>query len=115
MQIPVDVIHVKEECWGFMELDPSFTTTQQWAVLGQLTTALHLNVLFAIVIAFDWMIAHAVIPSLVESNHIPRSVNKVRPFFYFVSIAAAIGLVIFLASRIELLQVVYEIYDRKWY
>ena len=98
-----------------MDIDPSFTTTEQWAVLGQLTTALHLNVLFAIVIAFDFMIAHAVIPSLVESNHIPRSVNKVRPFFYFVSAAATVGLIVFLASRIELLQVVYEIYDHKWY
>ena len=98
-----------------MDIDPSFTTTEQWAVLGQLTTSLHLNVLFAIVIAFDWMIAHALIPSLVESNHIPRSVNKVRPFFYFVSVAAAVGLIVFLASRIELLQVLTEIYDHRWY
>lgn len=98
-----------------MEVDPNFITTEQWETLGTLTTTLWLNIMFAIVIAFDYMIAHAVIPSLVASGHLPPGTNRIRPLFYAISIGTLIAFIAFLISRVELVQVVFDIYDVKWY
>lgn len=104
-----------------MGIDPTFITgvgdpsgACNWCTLGLLAKTLWINVLFALTISFNFIIAHAFIPSFVASGHLPREVGRIRPLFYAVAAGAFLGLILFVASRFELIKVAYDIYAKTW-
>jgi hypothetical protein len=94
--------------------DPSFITTEQWSQLSTLISTLWFCFALAILISFDLLIGHAVIPSMVASGHLPQGLNRIRPLFYGIAVLAAIGIVVLVASRADLLRVPFDIYEKMW-
>ncbi len=97
-----------------MVADPSFITTEQWSQLSTLVTTLWLCYALAILISFDLLIGHAVIPSMVASGHLPQGLNRIRPLFYGIAILGGIAIVTLVASRASLLHVPFDIYFKQW-
>ena len=63
------------------EVDPSALTAADW---DQVTVTLSFIWAFfgaQVSAALNFTLAHAFIPSLVTTGHIPKAANKVRPFF----------------------------------
>ncbi|MBI2320679.1 MAG: hypothetical protein HYU88_00905 [Chloroflexi bacterium] len=56
--------------------------------------------------------AHAIIPSLLQSHHLPRRVGAVRPVFYVVALAGAVSAVFAIVNWIQWLGVLYDIFPR---
>ena len=77
-------------------MDPNFVTRQDWADIGEFLLALLFVPGLMIVFAFSMLIAHALIPSLVKSGHLPEEMNKVRRVLYPVAFAALLGVISYL-------------------
>ena len=95
-------------------MDPEFITSADWARIGNLLHFFWYAVLCSIGFGFNFLLAHAIIPSLVSTGHIPQSVNKARRMFYigalgFLSLVV-LNLII-IASKLDTLTV---IWDRSW-
>ena len=78
-------------------MDPNFITRQDWADIGEFLLALLFVPGLMIVFAFSMLTAHALIPSLVRSGHLPDDLSKVRPVFYIIAFAALLGVISYLA------------------
>jgi hypothetical protein len=81
-------------------MDPSAIGIEQWAQLGSLLKNLWMVVLFIILFAANMLIGHNFIPSFVESHHISRSWQKVRPVLYALAIASVLVAIFFLTRVI---------------
>jgi len=96
-------------------LDPNFVTRQDWADIGEFLLALLFVPGLMIVFAFSMLIAHALIPSLIKSGHIPEDLTKVRRVLYTVAFAALAGVisyVVFVAINAE--SSFGDVYSRWW-
>lgn len=95
-------------------MDPQYITSSDWADTGQVLTFIWLLLIFAIGFGFNFLMAHAIIPSLVGSGHLPERFAKTRRVFY-VGALLAMSLVIFalvnIASKAQFLK---DIWDRSW-
>ena len=94
--------------------DPQFITTAAWAGVGEFLTALIVFTVLVIGFAGNLLVAHALIPSLVASEHIPSRINRIRPIFYLASLALFVGAIILLTITFGLAGVIGDIYDRWW-
>ena len=68
-------------------MDPQYITSADWRDIGNLLTFIWLILVFNIGFGFNILMAHAIIPSLISSGHLPQRVNKARRLFY----AGALG------------------------
>ena len=96
-------------------MDPNFVTRQDWADIGEFLLALLFVPGLMIVFAFSMLIAHALIPSLIKSGHIPEDLAKVRRVLYTVAFAALAGVisyVVFVAINAE--SSFGDVYSRWW-
>lgn len=85
---------------------------QDWALLADTVRWLWVFAAAWVVFALSFLIGHAIIPSLVQSHHLPRSVSAVRPVFYLISLAGALSAVFAITSWLNWLPVVYRIFPR---
>ncbi len=95
-------------------MDPAFVTNDIWHDISGMLRFLWVYVLFIIGFAFNLLIAHAIIPSLVGSGQVSERIEKLRPAFY---LASAVLLVFALAALVtSLLQVdvVADVLNRWW-
>lgn len=74
-------------------MDPDFITRADWSNIGDFLLGLLFVPGLAIFFAINMLVAHALIPSLVASGHIPEDFNKARPVFYTIAFAAFAGIV----------------------
>ena len=79
-------------------MDPEYITKADWRDVGNLLTFFWLILLFAIGFGFNFLMAHAIIPSLISSRHLPQSVSKTRRVFYGGAFIA-LSLVVFAIGR----------------
>jgi|TARA_B100001971_G_scaffold9020_1_gene7395 hypothetical protein len=79
-------------------LDPGTIGPESWSELGSLLRSLWLTVLFVVLFASNMLVGHNMLPSLIESGHVPKSWQKVRPVLYAGAIIS-IGLASFFVSR----------------
>jgi|TARA_B100001750_G_scaffold247983_1_gene276042 hypothetical protein len=96
------------------EVDPSALTAADW---DQVTVTLSFIWAFfgaQVSAALNFTLAHAFIPSLVTTGHIPKAANKVRPFFYGATVAFAMGAVWSMVNFINASEVLRNIYPRVW-
>ena len=80
-------------------MDPEPLLNAQWSELGDLLTNLWIVVIFIISFAFNMLVANNWLPSLTDSRHIDLSLRKLRPGFYFLSIAS-FGCAMYFLSRV---------------
>jgi hypothetical protein len=100
-------------------VNPNFIQFDTWQPLFSLLICLWTYVGLEIVFAFALLLAHAIIPSLVETGHLPANTNRIRPFLYggfFLFLLFAFGTIFTVFwSNNALIQVIYEnIYNRRW-
>jgi hypothetical protein len=68
-------------------MDPAYLDNEIWHSISVMLRFLWGYVLFALGFAALFLTAHAIIPSLANTGHIPSSITKMRPLVY----AAAFG------------------------
>ena len=79
-------------------MDPNSLGINEWQQISKLILSLWMTVIFVIIFAANMLFAHNIIPSLIESKHIPLSWGKIRtPLYLFAITSFAIAIVFFLA------------------
>ncbi len=94
--------------------DPLSISADSWNEIGKWLQALWLYFLLILVFAFSFLVAHAVIPSLVSTGHLPQRYMKMRRLAYAVALVAFVGAMVFLSYAAILTQLLGDIYDRWW-
>ena len=95
-------------------MDPEYITSADWRDIGNLLTFIWLLLVFAIGFGFNFLMAHAIIPSLVGSGHLPERFNKARRLFYAGALLA-LSLVVFVLGRAVVeAQFIKDVWDRVW-
>lgn len=96
-------------------MDPSFITRSDWADIGEFLLGLLFIPGLMIVFAFSMLTAHALIPSLVTSGHIPEEFSKLRRVFYIISFAALLGVISYFAFvAVNANRSFGDVYSRWW-
>jgi len=96
------------------EVDPVAISSSAWSDITTWQVFLALYLISIIAIAFTFLTAHALIPSLVSSGHLPTQFLKLRPPMYF-------GVVVFIAAAVVLMTITVQnsllledLYNRFW-
>lgn len=96
------------------EVDPVSINTGLWSDITTWQVFLGLYLVFIVATAFTFLTAHAIIPSLVSSGHLPRMFLKLRPPMYLgvaVFIAGAVVMMVVTVNNTLLLE---DLYNRFW-
>ena len=95
-------------------IDPRTITAADWSFIGGLVRYLWIIVILNIAFAISLLLAQAVIPSLLATNHIKIGVNKVRPLLYVAALVCLMA-TIYVVARLWLptLDVIYDIYPKR--
>jgi hypothetical protein len=67
-----------------------------------------------VLLAGSMMVAHILIPSLIETRHLSPALGKVRPVIYGIAVIAFIGVVFVFVSFVMSLEVFHDIYPDVW-
>ena len=95
-------------------MDPEYITSESWSGVGNFLTFLWLFLVFQVSFGFNFLMAHAVIPSLTETGHLPQRVNKARRVFY-VGAVGSLAAVVFVVSRAFVeAQFLRDVWGRFW-
>jgi hypothetical protein len=95
-------------------MDPEYINSVDWREIGNLLHFFWFILLFAIGFGFNFLAAHAVIPSLISSGHLPQRLNKARRIFY-IGALGFLTLVLFSISRIIAeAHILKSIWERWW-
>lgn len=95
-------------------MDPGYITTQIWSDLSVVLRFLWLWVLFIVIFAGNMLVAHALIPSLVASEHISPRMNRLRLFFYAGAAIGLIGAIAMISVAAGWATVIADFYSRWW-
>ena len=93
---------------------PEFITTVHWQQLSDLLTWLIIFVIFAIGFALNFLLAHAVIPSLVGTGHLSGRVSRLRAPLYLVSLTSLVIAGIFLSLSLSEYGVISSLFGDTW-
>ena len=96
-------------------MDPDFISNSDWSDIGDFLFGLLFIPGMMILAATFLLTAHAIIPSLVASGHIPREFQKLRGPIYtlsFVSLLAVIAFLVFVAINAD--NSFGEVWSRWW-
>ena len=80
-------------------MDPSAISQETWSEIGGLLTRLWIFVILIVIFAGNMILGHNMIPSLVASDHLPRTFQKTRPIFYALALAS-FGAALFIMTRV---------------
>lgn len=94
--------------------DPAFITSLDWSAIGKLLMSLWLFVISAVGFGFAFLMAHAIVPSLLETGELPKRARRARPSLYLGAIIALALAAFFLASATGLSNVIENFYSRWW-
>lgn len=96
-------------------MDPVFISLSEWSDLGRLLTFFWGVLLFIIGFGGSLLLAHAFIPSLVGTGHLPQGVLRVRPVLYataFISLGIA---ALFFFNVVTLSDVAGRVWPTRWW
>ena len=82
-------------------MDPAPIGPASWSEIGKMLSTLWVVVVFIVLFAANIILGHNLIPSFVQSDHIPRSWQKARVFFYGAALASFGIAMLFLLRVIE--------------
>ncbi|MBI2855552.1 MAG: hypothetical protein HYX93_01745 [Chloroflexi bacterium] len=95
-------------------MDPEYITSADWREIGNLLTFLWLFLFFAIGFGFNFLMAHAIIPSLIITGHLPERFTRIRRFFYTSAVAALVGVGIVLGRAAVEAHLIEDFWKRWW-
>ena len=95
-------------------MNPTALTNFEWTEIGRMLTTLWVVVIFIVLFASNMLLGHNFIPSLVASQHIPDSFQKVRPVLYGLAIIFFGLAVFFMIQVINLAGVLDRIWADYW-
>ena len=93
-------------------MDPAFVDNELWHGISVMLRFLWAYVLFALAFTSLFLTAHAIIPSLVTTGHLPAQAAKLRPFVYAAAGGALVIAALLLALTLANANVVGKIWDR---
>lgn len=93
-------------------MDPAFVDNELWHGISVMLRFLWAYLLFAIGFAGLFLTAHAIIPSLVTTGHLPGQAARLRPLLYAAAGGSLVIAVILLALTLASADVVGKIWDR---
>lgn len=95
-------------------MDPSYIDNKIWHDLSTLVR--FLGLFFIVINGFvvNFLIAHAIIPSLADSRQLPYKLVRLRPLFYLNALGILATALVLLALVVINASVVREIFDRWW-
>ena len=96
------------------EVDPRGLTALEWQQVSDTLFYLWMFVFFMGAVAANFLVAHALIPTLVWTRHLPQRAHVVRPVFYLVAIAAAAGVAWAAVNAINSSEVLRTLYPKVW-
>ena len=94
--------------------DPAFITSSDWSDIGKLLVALWIFVFCVVGFALAFLLAHAIVPSLLETGEIPEKARRARPLIYLGAMVSLALVAFFLTSATNLSDVMENFYDRWW-
>ena len=95
-------------------MDPAYFTTDIWHDISTGLRFLWLYVLLILGFVTNFLIAHAVIPSLASSGQIPAKLVKLRALIYVMAFGIlALAVVIFIVTAFNL-GAVHRVWPRWW-
>ena len=68
-------------------MDPNVLFNSEWAEIGKSLTFLWAAAFCVILGSGNILLGHVILPSLIDSYHIPKSLQKARLMFYAIAIA----------------------------
>lgn len=95
-------------------MNPVELGNAEWSDIGSLLTNLWIVVIFIVLFATNMLLGHNFIPSLVASQHIPRSFQKARPVFYVLAIVFFALAAFFLFQVIDQASVLGRFWEDYW-
>lgn len=93
---------------------PEQMTPDQWDHVTQTLIWLWAFVACMVLLAGSMMVAHILLPSLIDSRHLSPSLGRARPVIYGIAALAFVGAVVVFASFVISLQEFYDIYPGAW-
>ncbi len=97
-----------------MTPDPSALTNIEWTEMSKILISLWVFVGAALSFAAALLTGHVMIPSLVESHHLPERVLKLRPAFYATALVFFGGAMYLITRATGLAEVIGTFYERWW-
>ena len=70
------------------KMEPSYLSTDIWHDLSTLLRLMWVFIFLVVGVAGNFLIAHAIIPSLAASHQLPRWIVRTRPLFYLQALTA---------------------------
>ena len=95
-------------------MDPEFLTNEHWSGISAMLRFLGAFWFFIIGCALTLLIAHAIVPSLVSTGQLPKSVARVRPVLYLGALGILSFALIFLTLTVINGDVIKDIWERWW-
>jgi hypothetical protein len=85
-----------------------------WKTLGTGFLFFWAALIMMLTTAFAFLFAHAIIPSLVATGHVPAGVAKLRVLFYLTAIGAFLLALFLYYNVLQHVTIVYEPFPRRW-
>ena len=96
------------------ETDPVAVNAAHWSEIGDWLHWLWAYFFCIVIVAFTFLTAHSIIPSLVSSGHIPENALKLRRPIYL-GVAIFLGLaMLFLTWTVNNSYLLENVYNRFW-
>lgn len=95
-------------------MDPGFITTDQWSGISTMLRFLWAYWLFIIGFAFTFLLAHAIVPSMVSTGQLPPGTIRLRPLLYLGALGIlGFALILFILTMVNA-GVVGRLWERWW-
>mgnify|MGYP001410086748 CR=1 FL=1 len=95
-------------------MDPAYITTYVWHEIEVTLGFLWLLPIVVIFFGGNFLMAHAILPSLIETRHLPAGATKLRIPFYLGAALGALGIVAVMFFVSNAARVIGEFYSRWW-
>lgn len=96
-------------------MDPFAPTTGEWSEIARSITFLTLALVSAILTGPILLVAHAIIPSAVDSKTVSEKFNKLRPILYIIGFIGLVSIIsFFLLAFFNIYPVLERIYPSFW-
>jgi hypothetical protein len=96
------------------EVDPVSVSGADWSEIGNWLHWLWAYFFCIVIIAFSFLFAHAIIPSLVTSGHLPREALKLRRPIYTGAVLFLGLAMLFLTWTVHNSHLLEKVYNRFW-
>jgi hypothetical protein len=95
-------------------MTPAVVTAEQWQQINQTLIWFWAFLGCIVVFAANMLVAYAIIPSLVSTRDLPAKVAAIRPVLFALAAIFLIAAVFAFVNVVNGLQVLYEIWPRRW-